>query len=124
VVNEPGALVRNDLVTPNPEPARAFYAAVFGFTLDGNQDLPGFDFTFLRRPDGHEVGGVIGVPDAPSSAWSTTFEVADSDAVAAAAGAAGGRATAPEEFVYGRMATITDPFGTEFSVIARPAGGS
>ena len=124
VVNEPGALVRNDLVTPNPEPARAFYAAVFDFTLDGNQDMPGFDFTFLRRPNGHEVGGVMGVPDAPASAWATTFEVADTDAVAAAAGAAGGRATDPEEFVYGRMATITDPFGTEFSVIARPAGGS
>jgi predicted enzyme related to lactoylglutathione lyase len=124
VVNEPGALVRNDLVTPNPEPARAFYAAVFDFTLDGNQDLPGFDFTFLRRPDGHEVGGVMGLPDAPASAWSTTFEVADTDAVAAAAGAAGGSATDPEDFVYGRMATITDPFGTEFSVIARPAGGS
>jgi uncharacterized protein len=124
VVNEPGALVRNDLVTPNPEPARAFYAAVFDFTLDGNQDLPGFDFTFLRRPDGHEVGGVMGVPDAPASAWATTFEVADTDAVAAAATAAGGRATDPEDFVYGRMAAITDPFGTEFSVIARPAGGS
>lgn len=97
---------------------------MFDFTLDGNQDLPGFDFTFLRRPDGHEVGGVMGLPDAPASAWSTTFEVADTDAVAAAAGAAGGGATDPEDFVYGRMATITDPFGAEFSVIARPAGGS
>jgi uncharacterized protein len=124
VVNEPGSLVRNDLVTPTPEPARAFYAAVFGFTLDGNQDLPGFDFTFLRRPDGHEIGGVMGLPDAPASAWSTTFEVADTDAVVAAAIAAGGRAGTPEDFVYGRMATVTDPFGTEFSVIARPAGAS
>jgi uncharacterized protein len=124
VVNEPGPLVRNDLVTPTPEPARAFYAAVFDYTLDGNQDLPGFDFTFLRRPDGHEIGGVMGLPDAPASAWSTTFEVADTDAVVAAATAAGGRASTPEEFVYGRMATITDPFGAEFSVIARPAGGS
>ena len=34
VVNEPGALIRNDLVTPTPEPARQFYAAVFDFTLD------------------------------------------------------------------------------------------
>ena len=34
-VNEPGALVRNDLITANPGPARAFYAAVFDFSLDG-----------------------------------------------------------------------------------------
>src|ERR1700712_4854001 len=33
VVNEPGALIRNDLVTPNPGPARDFYATVFGFGL-------------------------------------------------------------------------------------------
>ena len=29
----------------------------------------------LRRPDGHEIGGIMGVPDA-LSAWNTTFEVA------------------------------------------------
>jgi len=120
VVNEPGSLVRNDLVTPTPEPARAFYAAVFGFTLDRNEDLPDFDFTFLRRPDGHEIGGVMGLADASSSAWTTTFEVADTDAVVAQATAAGGTAGAPEDFLYGRMATITDPFGAELSVIARP----
>jgi predicted enzyme related to lactoylglutathione lyase len=120
VVNEPGSLVRNDLITPTPEPARAFYAAVFGYTLDRNEDLPGFDFTFLRRPDGHEIGGVMGLPDAPRSAWSTTFEVADTDAVVERATAGGGSAGAPEDFIYGRMATITDPFGAEFSVIARP----
>jgi hypothetical protein len=120
VVNEPGSLVRNDLVTSDPEPARAFYVAVFGFTLDGNQDLPDFDFTFLRRPDGHEVGGIMGVPGAPASSWSTTFEVADTDAVVARAAEAGGTPGPAEDFVYGRLATITDPFGSEFSVIARP----
>ncbi len=120
VVNEPGSLVRNDLVTPDPEPARAFYAAVFGFTLDGNPDLPDFDFTFLRRPDGHEIGGIMGVPGAPSSSWATTFEVADTDAVVARAAEAGGSPGPAEDFVYGRMATVTDPFGAEFSVISRP----
>jgi predicted enzyme related to lactoylglutathione lyase len=120
VVNEPGSLVRNDLVTPDPEPARRFYATVFGFTLDRNEDLPEFDFTFLRRPDGHEIGGIFGSREAATSAWSTTFEVADTDTVAQRAVAAAGNSTAPEDFIYGRMATITDPFGTEFSVIARP----
>ena len=120
VVNEPGALLRNDLITPDPEPARAFYASVFDFTLDGNPDLPDFDFTFLRRPDGHEIGGIMGVEGAPSSAWSTTFEVADTDAVVARAAEAGGSPGVAEDFVYGRMATITDPFGAEFTVIARP----
>ncbi|MFL6220578.1 MAG: VOC family protein [Actinomycetes bacterium] len=120
VVNEPGSLVRNDLVTSDPEPARAFYAAVFDFSLDVNQDLPGFDFAFLRRPDGHEIGGIMGIEGAPSSSWSTTFEVADTDAALARAAEAGGSPGTAEDFVYGRMATITDPFGAEFTVIARP----
>jgi uncharacterized protein len=122
VVNEPGSLVRNDLLTPTPDPARTFYAAVFDYTLDRNPDLPDFDFTFLRRPDGHEIGGIMGIPDLPTSSWTTTFEVADTDTAVAKATTSGGTCTTLEDFVYGRMATLTDPFGVQFSVIARPGG--
>jgi predicted enzyme related to lactoylglutathione lyase len=105
-----------------PEPARAFYSAVFDFTLDGNEDLPGVDFTFLRRPDGHEIGGIVGQPDAPGSAWGTLFLVDDTDAAVERVVAGGGKATTPEDFPYGRTATITDPFGTEFTVGSPPKG--
>jgi predicted enzyme related to lactoylglutathione lyase len=119
VVNEPGALIRNDLVTPDPGPARDFYAAVFGFTLDGNDDMPDADFTFLRRPDGHEVGGIFGSPAAPRSTWATVFEVADTDEAVRRANAAGGKGAEPTDMLYGRLAAVTDPFGVEFSVITR-----
>ncbi|MFG2095292.1 VOC family protein [Streptomyces sp. NPDC048612] len=121
LVNEPATLIRNDLTSPDPEPARSFYADVFAFTLDGNDDLPGVDFTFLRRPDGHEIGGIIGDATARASRWQTLFEVADTDELVARAVAAGGAAEAPEDTPYGRMAVLTDPFGTAFSVGARPA---
>jgi len=87
-------------VTPTPEPAREFYAAVFDFTLDRNEDLPDLDFTFLRRPDGHEVAGT--------------------DETVRRARAAGGSSEGPTDFRYGRIATITDPFGAQFTVITRP----
>ncbi|MCP3805141.1 VOC family protein [Allokutzneria sp. A3M-2-11 16] len=119
VVNEPDALVRNDLVTARPEAARAFYATVFDFTLDGNEDMPGVDFTFLRRPDGHEVGGIHGEPGAPATAWVTMMEVADTDATLARAAAAGGTSSTVDETPYGRSAALTDPFGNELWVIAR-----
>jgi uncharacterized protein len=115
LVNEPDTLIRNDLITGAPERAREFYAAVFGFTLDGNPTLPDLDFTFLRRPDGYEVGGIMGQPGA-ASAWNTTFEVADTDATLARAGVD----VTPEETPYGRSATFHDPFGVEVSIIARP----
>src|ERR1044072_4132731 len=102
VVNETGSLLRNDLVTPDPEPALAFYAAVFDFTLDGNPALPDLDFTFLRRPDGHEIGGIFGAPQAAASRWQTVFEVADTDELVALARGAGGTADAPEDAPYGR----------------------
>jgi hypothetical protein len=119
VVNEPGALLRNDLVTPSPGPARDFYAAVFDFRLDTNDDMPDADFTFLRRPDGHEVGGIFGDPAAPGSTWNTVFEVADTDEVVRRASASGGKAADPEDTLYGRLAAVTDPFGAEFLVITR-----
>ena len=119
VVNEPGALIRNDLVTPTPDPARAFYAAVFDLTSDANADMPDADFTFLRRLDGHEIGGIFGDPAAPRSAWGTCFEVADTDEVVRRANEAGGKAGEPTDMQYGRIAAVADPFGTEFSVIAR-----
>jgi uncharacterized protein len=119
-VNEAGALLRNDLVTPTPDPARTFYAAVFDYTLDGNPDLPGWDFTFLRRPDGHEIGGIIGDTSATTSTWTTLFQVDDTDAAAAMANERGGNATQPQDFTYGRISTITDPFGAEFTVGAAP----
>ena len=120
VVNEPGALVRNDLSTADPDTAREFYAAVFDFAFDTNDELPGMDFTFLRRQDGHEVGGILGVEGALRSRWSTTFEVSDTDATASAALKAGGRVIDVEDMAYGRFAVLLDPFGAEFSVIARP----
>jgi uncharacterized protein len=119
VVNEPGSLVRNDLVTPDPQRAREFYAQVFGFTLDGNQDMPEADFTFLRRPDGHEIGGIMGAPGG-GSAWATTFEVAGTDEAVGRALAHGGTSDGASDFLYGRLATVTDPFGAQFSLITRP----
>ena len=121
VVNEPNAWLRNDLVTPTPAQARAFYPAVFDFTLDGNPDLSGADFTFLRRPDGHEIGGIIGDPAAVASGWGTLFAVTDTDEAVASAIAAGGSADTPTDMVYGRIAEITDPFGTRFSVGSQPS---
>ncbi|WP_037363907.1 VOC family protein [Amycolatopsis orientalis] len=114
LVNEPGTLLRNDLVTPAPNPARDFYCAVFAFTLDGNDDLTGIDFTFLRRPDGHEIGGIIGDSTAAASAWGTLILVTDADAAGARAAEHGGKIVEAQDSPYGRMVTIRDPFSAEF----------
>jgi len=116
VVNEPNTLLRNDLITPSPKPARDFYTALFDFTLDADPKTPETDFTFLRRPDGHEIGGIIGDAGARRSKWTTLFLVNDADTAVRAATEAGGTCLNQETTVYGRMAVLLDPFGAEFSV--------
>jgi uncharacterized protein len=116
IVNEPNSMLRNDLVTPRPGPARDFYTEVFGFTLDGDSRIEGADFTFLRRPDGHEIGGILGDPSAKKSEWGVLFAVDDVDTAVARIREAGGSADDPFDMEYGRLANARDPFGTPFSV--------
>jgi predicted enzyme related to lactoylglutathione lyase len=116
LVNVPNSWLRNDLITPDPKPARDFYAEVFGFTVDADPNAPDTDFTFLRRPDGHEIGGILGEAGAPKSAWGTLFMVEDVPRTIAAARAAGGRAGEPKDSFYAITAERTDPFGTPFTV--------
>ncbi|ASO18094.1 hypothetical protein FHR81_002491 [Actinoalloteichus hoggarensis] len=120
LVNEPNTLVRNDLMTRNPEPIAEFYASVFGFTPERNTQIPGMEFLSLIRSDGHDLGGIFAADDKTPTGWDTTFEVSDVDTAVRRVAAAGGQASDPEDFPFGRLAMITDPFGARFSVHAMP----
>ena len=62
----------------------------------------------------------MGMPGA-TSAWSDDVRGGGHREVVRRAVEAGGSCPGgTEEFIYGRMATITDPFGAEFTVITRP----
>ena len=79
-----------------------------------------FAFTCLPPPRRARGRGHHGRPGRGSS-WTTTLEVAGTDEVVRRAIEAGGACPGgTQDFVYGRMATITDPFGAEFTVITRP----
>lgn len=125
IVDEPGAMVWNELHTTDPGAARAFYGAVFGHTYTPIPDAGDFDYTTI---DGDGPGGTVGGLGemAPGTEgmpphWLTYFQVADVDATVAAAEAAGGKALGPaSDSSYGRMATLQDPQGGVFAVIAPP----
>jgi len=123
IVNEPGALTWDDLRSTDPDTARAFYAAVFGFTSDALPDA-GPDYTTFGVP-GDDVpvggmGGMFGAPDGTPSHWVAYFGTDDSDAAAERVTANGGTLLAPPfETPYGKMAGVMDPFGAAFW-IAQP----
>ena len=138
VVNEHGSLNFNGLATRDPERAKAFYGAVFGWktlslragamwTLPGYGDhleeaSPGLrqQMAQMGAPEGFidvvAALNPIGADDDTTVAhWSVTFGVDDADAIAAKAQELGGDVVAgPFDAPWTRMAVIKDPQGATF----------
>jgi predicted enzyme related to lactoylglutathione lyase len=118
LVNEPGGIAWEDLRSTDPDAAKAFYAAVFGWTT---QPLPaaGPDYVTFHRPGDDApmggMGGMMGAPEGTPSHWVVYFAVADADAAVAAVTANGGTVLmTPIDTSYGRMAAAQDPAGAAF----------
>jgi predicted enzyme related to lactoylglutathione lyase len=106
-----------DLGTPDPDAAKAFYAAVLGWTYTGGS-VEEFSYSMCLR-DGHQAAGLGPQQDpADPSRWTTYFATDDADAHAAAVTAAGGTVLAPPMDVgpAGRMAIAADPQGHPFGL--------
>ncbi len=128
LVNEPGSLCWNEVLTRDAAADRAFYPTVFGWEAG----KPGFEGApesyVVWEVDGHAVGGMMQMTDEffPAEVpphWSVCFAVADVDAVADKVRELGGTVTyGPMDMPIGRFAGIVDPQGASFSVMQGPAG--
>jgi uncharacterized protein len=116
LVNEPGTVTWNELITSDPDAAR-FYEQVLGMTTSTMDMGPG-PYT-LFEVGGQMVGGTIppqmeGVPNH----WHVYFAVADADACARKVAELGGSVLVePFDTPVGRIAVVRDPQGTTFSII-------
>jgi predicted enzyme related to lactoylglutathione lyase len=98
-----------NLATTDIEDAKAFYGAVFGWTV---RDTPAIDYAFFEV-GGAAVAGLQAVQPGAPPAWATYVAVDDVDAAVARAGELGAGIVEagldiPE---HGRMAVLTDPGG-------------
>jgi predicted enzyme related to lactoylglutathione lyase len=116
-VNEPGTLCWNELNTRHMEAAKTFYAAVFGWTWEGDENYSQF-FVGDRT-----VGGAMPMPEqVPAEVpdyWMVYFAVADINDAAAKVKELGGQ-TMMEPFSaseVGTMVVAMDPQGAMFSLI-------
>lgn len=119
IINQPNAFTWADLRTDDTDAAAAFYNAAFGLGFaerDFGEDAP--DYAVLTV--GEQVVGGMTAPATPgSNHWRVYFGVVDADATAVAALAAGGEVVeTPHDMAVGRMATLRDPQGANFSVVA------
>lgn len=120
LVNEPGTLCWNELVTTDRARAETFYGRLFGWSSRTTQ-MGAVAYTeFLNG--GRAVAGMMEMQGIPTH-WGIYIAVDDTDAAMARAEALGGRIVRPPmDLPYGRAATLSDPQGAVFSVIAVPAG--
>ena len=120
VVNEPGSLSWNELLTRDVEGAKAFYPAVFGWGYKAS-DVADVQYTEWQVGD-RTVGGLMGMdenfpPDLPPH-WMVYFAVADCAASAAKVTELGGTVAVPPTTIpVGTFAVCADPQGASFSLI-------
>ena len=139
IINEHGAVNFNNLNTRDPEGAKAFYGAVFGWGLlelggpGGMWTLTAYgDHLAQRDPGVRERMAAAGAPsgfenvvaalqplgddqpDVPAH-WSVTFGVDDADAAAETAARLGGEVLVPPlDAPWVRMTVLRDPQGATF----------
>jgi uncharacterized protein len=125
LVNEPGALAWNELNTRDPEAAKAFYGAVFGWGFEDHDMGEMGTYTEWKLGDA-PIGGMMDMgntqmpPEVPAH-WLVYFAVESTDAAVETVKASGGNvAFGPIDIPAGRFAVVTDPFGAAFAVIQMP----
>jgi hypothetical protein len=118
VYNEPGGMVWNEAAMADPDTARHFYTAVFGFRFDPMPELEGYTtFATGEQP----LGGLTGAQPGQQTGWQTCFSVASCDAAVDAAESGGGSVVvAAQDQSFGRYAVLADPWGAQFSVMQEP----
>lgn len=112
-----GQFCWNELATPDPEKARAFYAETLGWTFEPF-DLPGAGPYWVARASEGFVGGLSGLSDgalegATTPYWFPFVEVDDVDARIEKARAAGAVILREPHDTpgVGRVAVLRDPTG-------------
>jgi len=118
IVNEPGAVIWNELNTSDLKAAAAFYQAALGIGFAPMPEMPEYH---ELQVEGRTVGGAQGLGNYPPGTpahWATYFAVDDADSVVDAAVRAGATLLAPAvDTPVGRIAGIKDPQGGIFMVI-------
>ncbi|HZU79159.1 MAG TPA: VOC family protein [Acidimicrobiales bacterium] len=122
LVNEPGALCWNELLTTDVERSKTFYGAVFGWTATTSEGGPGGTYTEFKLADRPVAGMMPKPPMMPAEvppAWGVYFAVDDCDAAVAQVEKLGGaQFVPPMDIEPGRFAVVSDPLGGVFNVIA------
>jgi uncharacterized protein len=119
LVNAPGALAWNDLISPDVAAAAPFYRELFDWQVE---EVPGAEGQYWSITNaGHSNGGMMPMPPGGHPAWNLYFAVEDVDATVARARELGADLVmGPMDVPNGRFAVIRDPQNAVFSILSGP----
>jgi predicted enzyme related to lactoylglutathione lyase len=122
ILYEPGVPTWFELHTHAYDVALDFYRRVFGWTTQTMSDSPEFRYTIVVDGDDRLAGVMDDAafgPDLTLARWLVYFGVEDADQAIARIEQLGGTVTRPaEDTPYGRLASISDPTGAAFNLMA------
>jgi uncharacterized protein len=117
LVNAPGALAWNDLLTPEPEVSARFYGELFGWTAD---EIPGAGGYRVIKNGEHSNGGIMAIDPRMGSVpphWLPYFGHEDVERLLGEIPGLGGQVFAgPMQMAQGTIAVVGDPQGAAFAV--------
>lgn len=121
--NEPNTYSWNELMTRDVDAAKAFYAAVFGWTYDEMDMGPAGTYSVIEGGEHNGLGGLMAMPsdmpDMVPNHWAVYFTVADLDATLEKVTGNGGQIVVPATPIpgVGTMAHVHDPAGGSFALL-------
>jgi uncharacterized protein len=117
LVNAPGALVWNELQSPDLDASAAFYAALFGWDL---QDAPGMAGRYVSIKNGEaNNGGMRALTPGTPPFWLVYFGTEDIDEGIARTQELGGNVLmGPVDIEIAKFAVVQDPQGAVFALYA------
>lgn len=119
LTNVPGTWCWNELVTPDPPAAQAFFADLFGWTYEKSDGAPRAYWNIHLQ--GRRTGGMLQVTEDMGQvppAWIVYFNVADLEGTVKSITAAGGTLCFnPFDVPVGRIAMVNDADGAAFALI-------
>ena len=121
--NSNGGFIWYELMTPDPDAAKAFYDTVVGWSIEAQSQFPN-GYRMIGRSDGGFAGGVLPL-DAEMQqhgarpTWLGYLYVDDVDASVADIEKAGGKTFMPAFDIpnIGRVAMVADPAGAPFYIM-------
>jgi predicted enzyme related to lactoylglutathione lyase len=118
VVNEPGALTWNELVTPDMDASAGFYSELFGWTTKPMEGS-GMPYLIIENEAGHVNGGIRAATESEPTYWLAYFGCEDANtALDKVAELGGAKIMGPIDIGPGQISIAMDQQGAVFALWA------